>query len=400
MINIIGGTYKEINIDANTYYIFGSGLRSVAFILENSEEEIVFYTIANKEAECHLNNYKKVYNKFNFEIKHSNDLLTFKYFYSLDNPEIYPNPNLLKNKPTINVSKDNLICFGMLDGNFQIDAKKVVYDPQTSLNPIRFNVNSKATELIYIVNSNEAKSISNCSEMNDIVNFFFDVEKVKALIIKNGPSGANLYLNKEEFHRIPAYKTENVSKIGSGDVFTTSFAYYWFKKNDLSLKECAKMASKATSIFCNTESLKTFTSETNPSKFDEFKSEALDSKQVYLAAPIFSLSDVILIDKIRSSFLGFGLKVFSPYHDVGYGDEQTIAEKDIKGLDDSDIVFSVLDGLDSGTLVELGYAMSKGKKIIGYHRTVNIDSLLMLKLANIKYYNDLTTSIYQTVWSL
>lgn len=400
MIKIIGGTYREINIDSTAHNIYGSGLRAVSFILENSKQEVFFNTIGNEQTKSYLDNYKNVYVNFNFEIKHSNHLLTFKYYFSLDNPSIYPNPSTLTNKQTINVSDGNVVCFGMLDGDFKIDSEKVVYDPQTSLNPIKFSQRNKAKELIYIVNLNEAKSISNSSDISNIVRFFFEEEKVKALVIKNGPYGAKIYLNKTEFYNIPAYKTDNIHKIGSGDVFTTAFAYYWFEDKSLNLQECAMLASKSTSIYCNTGTYRTCNLNSEPFEFEEFQSKDLYNKQVYIAAPIFSLSDVILVDKIRNSLLEFGVKVFSPYHDVGYGDDQQITEMDIKGLDDSDIIFSVLDGLDSGTLIELGYAMSKNKKIIGYHRTINIDSLLMLKLAQIKYYNELTTALYQTIWSL
>jgi nucleoside 2-deoxyribosyltransferase len=39
-----------------------------------------------------------------------------------------------------------------------------------------------------------------------------------------------------------------------------------------------------------------------------------------------------------------------------------------KGIDDSDMVFAVLDGVDvdSGTAAEIGYAFAKGKRILGY----------------------------------
>jgi nucleoside 2-deoxyribosyltransferase len=108
----------------------------------------------------------------------------------------------------------------------------------------------------------------------------------------------------------------------------------------------------------------------------------------------------MLIDQIRDAFLDFGVKVFSPYHDIGYGDDVTIAIEDLKGLNKADIVFAVLDGLDSGTFVELGYAMAKEKQIIGYHRTCEDSSLLMLSPSKIKQFKDLTTSIYQTIWNL
>lgn len=400
MIKIIGGTYEEINLDITTYNILGSGLRSLSFILENSKQDVEFFTRGNEKVAKHLSNYMGVYNNLHINISNSEHLLTFKYYFALDNPSIYPNPSTLKDIPILKASKGDFICFGMLDGDFEIDGNKVVYDPQTYLNPTKFSKRSNAKELIYVVNLSEAKSFANSSDMESILEFFFDEEKVKALIIKNGPHGAIIYLNKEEVYNIPAYKTDVVNKIGSGDIFTTAFAYYWFDYGELSIQECALYASKTTAIYCDNETYEAYNIKASKFNYNELETKKINEKQVYIASPIFSLSEIVLVDKIRDSLIDLGVKVFSPYHDVGYGNEKLIAEKDIRGIDESDIIFCVLDGLDSGTLIELGYAMSKGKEIIGYHRTVNSGDLLMLEMAKIKYFNELTTALYQTIWSL
>ena len=119
-----------------------------------------------------------------------------------------------------------------------------------------------------------------------------------------------------------------------------------------------------------------------------------------MAAPFFSIAELILIDKIINAFLGFGVKVFSPFHDIGLGDDATIAKKDIEGIDKSDIVFCVLDNLDSGTLIEIGYSIANGKKIIGYHRTCYKPQLTMLNAGDVTIYNNLTTAIYHAIWNL
>lgn len=400
MINVIGGTYREVNLDYISNNIYGSGLRAVKYLLESSTLNVNFYTAGNEDSKKYLKDFKQIYKeRFDFQIEGTNSILTFKYNFALDNPTIYPSPQLIDQKTNINVSEGNIICFGMLDASFSINANKVVYDPQTSINPIIFSKENKAKELIYIVNSTEAEVLSQSKAKKDILRFFFIEEKVTALIIKSGPKGASLFLNEETEIAIPSYITENVYKIGSGDIFTTVFGRYWLEGN-LPLEDCARYASKATALYCNDESYFIKESFFENFTFKEYIYKDLREKQIYLASPIFSLSEVILIDKIRNAFQDIGVKVFSPYHDIGYGSERFIAEADLKGLNDSDIVFSVLDGLDSGTLVELGYAMAKNMRIIGYHRTESIESLLMLECANISYFKDLTTAIYQTIWNL
>ncbi|WP_294349421.1 PfkB family carbohydrate kinase [uncultured Sphingobacterium sp.] len=396
MITVVGGTYREINYDSISHEIFGSGFRASKFLLENNCD-VNYVTYGNEDTISYLKENKKVYPRLNFRCFTSSELITFKYSFSLDNPTIFPNLFNIVKSESINVNEDNIVCFGILEAEFKIKGKKVVYDPQTGIQPRKFSAFGKTEELVYIVNKSEAESISGSKNINDIKAFFFEQEKACAIIIKNGPHGAKLYYEQYEFD-IPSYITNNVHKIGSGDIFTGSFAYYWLEKN-LPLEKCALYASLSTAYFCDIQAyVDTSLIENKPYKEHTFSD--LSGKQVYLAAPFFSLAELILIDKIRTAFIDFGVKVFSPFHDIGFGDDESIARKDIKGLMKSDIIFCVFDNLDSGTLIESGFALAHDKKIIGYQRTCQNNHLLMLKPADIKLYDNLTSAIYNTIWSL
>ncbi|TBX69621.1 hypothetical protein EZL74_07015 [Flavobacterium silvisoli] len=396
MISVIGGTYREIDYDDVSLDIYGSGYRCCKFLLEN-KCIVNYHTSGNDEVENYLNEVKKVYSNFSFKLTKSEDLVTFKYSFALDTPNIFPNILNIKSTDNIKVDGDNIICYGMLESEFNISGKKVIYDPQTSLRPKKYSEFGIAEELIYIVNMNEAKSISSQNELEEIKKYFFNNEKAYALIIKNGPHGAKLYLKSNEEIDIPSFITKNVNKIGSGDIFTSSFGYYWMNKK-LPLKECAILASKATSLYCDKKvyiDVKDFEYD-----FIAYEGKNLKDKQVYIAAPFFSLAELILIDKIRNAFLEFGVKVFSPFHDIGFGDDEAIAIKDLQGIKDSDIIFCVFDNLDSGTLIESGFSIAMDKKIIGYHRTCEDSKLLMLKPGNLKVFKNLTTAMYHTIWNL
>jgi hypothetical protein len=396
MISIIGGTYREINYDDNSIDIFGSGFRCAKYLLENNCD-VNFHTSGNDEVINYLQENKKVYQKLKFTNCYSEELITFKYSYALDEPSIFPNILKIKKTDIINIEDSNIICYGMLETDFKVKGKKVIYDPQTSYKPIKFKDIGQACDLIYIVNQNEAESISSSNNLIDIKKYFFQEEKVSAFIIKNGPFGATLYYKDVEF-QIHSFISKNVNKIGSGDIFTSSFGYYWMVK-DLSLEDCAIFASRSTALYCDK---KVYVDSENLSEFiyPIFTCKELSNKQVYLASPFFSIAELILVDKIRNSLLNFGVKVFSPFHDIGFGDDVTIAQKDIDGINNSDIIFCVFDNLDSGTLIESGYSLAKNKKIIGYHRTSDDNKLLMLKPSNIKMFNNLTTAIYHTIWNL
>ncbi|CAM3689955.1 PfkB family carbohydrate kinase [Sphingobacterium prati] len=396
MIAVVGGTYREINYDNVSHEIFGSGFRSSKFLLENNCK-VKYVTFGNEETLLYLEENKKAYPALDFKFLTSPELITFKYSFALDNPMIFPSlPNIVKSEH-IMISDDNIICFGLLEGEVNIKGIKVIYDPQTAVKPKKFSAFGEAEKLIYIVNKSEAESISGSKDIKDIKTFFFKEEKAYALIIKNGPHGAKLYYDQYEFD-IPSYITSNVHKIGSGDIFTGSFGYYWLEK-DLPLEKCALYASLSTAYFCDIQAY-IDTSSIENKQYKEHVFSDLSEKQVYLAAPFFSLAELILIDKIRTAFLDFGVKVFSPFHDIGFGDDESIARKDIEGLMKSDIIFCVFDNLDSGTLIESGFALAHDKKIIGYQRTCEKNHLLMLKPADIKLYDNLTSAIYNTIWSL
>ncbi len=396
MINVVGGTYREINFDDVSMEIFGSGFRCAKFLLEN-KSSVNFITSGNAEVVKVLKENQKVYPKLKFECHPYDELITFQYSFALDDPSIFPSLLNIKKTKDWEFVGDDLIAFGMLESDYEIDCKRVVYDPQTSIKPKRFSELGKAQELVYIINRNEAHSISSSQDIEEIKKYFFKEENVKAFIIKNGPHGATLYTKSDE-HHIPCYITNNVYKIGSGDIFTASFGYYWMSKN-LSLEESALFASKSTAVYCDK---KAYIDCTNNFKFEykEFKARNLSKKQVYLASPFFTLSELILVDKIRDALLSFGVNVFSPFHDIGLGEAISIAKKDIEGIENSDVIFAVLDNLDSGTLIESGFSMAIGKTIIGYHRTCDDNKLLMLKPGNFTTNSNLTAALYQTIWSL
>ncbi|MBW1656478.1 PfkB family carbohydrate kinase [Flavobacterium quisquiliarum] len=396
MIKVIGGTYREIDYDDISIEIYGSGFRAAKFLLENNCM-VNFSTVANNDVIEYLKENQKVYKNFTFENNEYNELITFKYSFSLDYPSIFPNLLNISKAEEINVSSENIIAFGMLEADFALSGNKVVYDPQTPIKPKKFSEFGKAEELVYIVNKNEAFSIASSENIEEIKNYFFNSEQAKAFIIKDGPFGAILHLKDKEV-KIPSYITNNVYKIGSGDIFTSSFGFYWLEKG-LSLEKSAIYASRSTAIYCD-KKVYVDTSILDSFNYREFNNKTFSEKQVYLASPFFSISELILIDKIRSAFLSFGIKVFSPFHDIGLGDEISIAKKDLEGIEKSDVIFCVLDNFDSGTLIESGYSLAKGKKIVGYHRTCSDSDLLMLKPANILFYQHLTTAIYQTIWNL
>ena len=97
-------------------------------------------------------------------------------------------------------------------------------------------------------------------------------------------------------------------------------------------------------------------------------------KIIYLAGPLFSHAELEYNRKLKDLLLKKGFSVFLPQEDAEdtlnereKQNQECIFNKCVEGVDDSDIVVAVLDGVDvdSGTAWEIGYAYAKEKPIIG-----------------------------------
>jgi len=113
-------------------------------------------------------------------------------------------------------------------------------------------------------------------------------------------------------------------------------------------------------------------------------------KTVYLAAPLFSDAECDFNRKIREELQSLGFKVFLPQEDSNNIKDKTnrkkiIFNKNLNGIDNSDMIVAVIDGadVDSGTAWEIGYAFAKGKPVIGLRtdfRTLGIEGTVNLMI--------------------
>jgi len=101
---------------------------------------------------------------------------------------------------------------------------------------------------------------------------------------------------------------------------------------------------------------------------------SIRKKTVYLAGPLFTHAELEYNRKLKDILHKKGFSVFLPQEDAE--DDSTEREKQnqesifkrcVVGVDSSDIVVAVLDGVDvdSGTAWEIGYAYATEKPVIG-----------------------------------
>ncbi|NDK57366.1 PfkB family carbohydrate kinase [Pontibacter fetidus] len=398
MINIIGGTYHEVCFEPYWDETYGSGLRACLSLLDlDSELDLNFHTFSDRINQSYLQSLEAQYRRLKITLSEVKGSPVFQYDHPLAVPRIYPRPDTLE-KGYIEAEADNVIFYGILEGDASIKGRNVVYDPQSPANPIPFSkTGSTADSLAVVVNYSEAKLMSKRKDVPGIRAFFFEEENVDVLVLKFGPKGAKVFTRNGEEYDVPVFKTKSVWPIGSGDVFTAVFAYYWFK--GIPVEGAALNASQATAKYCSTRLLQ-FSPQADVLNLEPLLIADYTDKTIYLAGPFFTFAERWLIDQIRTALQGIGLKVFSPFHDVGHGLAKDVVQKDIEGLESAGLVFAVLDGLDSGTLFEIGYAVARGIPVIAYVQNEGEESVKMLEGSNCMLERDLTTAVYKSFWVL
>jgi nucleoside 2-deoxyribosyltransferase len=285
----------------------------------------------------------------------------------------------------------------MLEAEINIDGGWVVYDPQSPRQPKSFREQGgKAKHLALVMNESEARKLSGKEELLQIRQVLFEREGCEVLIIKCGAKGAVVYSSiDDEGTIVPVYITSHVFPIGSGDVFTTVFSFFWFGGSNP--VDAALNASKAAAAYCEEYGIVDgIPARLKTGVFNEFVPDKRG--QIYLAGPFFTLNSKLFVSECRNMLQAMGLRVFSPYHDVGEGKAEDVAPKDIEKLNECSCVFAIVDGLDSGTMFEVGYAVALGKKVVAYVENETEGALKMLEGTGCVIEKDFTTAIYKTCW--
>jgi len=226
--------------------------------------------------------------------------------------------------------------------------------------------------------------------------FLLQREGAEAVVVKDGVRGARV-VTEAAVRSIPCYRTPEVFKIGSGDVFSAVFALNWMIRSQ-DVVTAAFVASRETARYCASQSL-SILKDPVIEKYPACRTRSTGKRQIYLAGPLFNVPERWFVDETVRVLERFGLKVFSPMHDVGTSpDTSAIARSDLAGLDASRVVFAVVDGVDCGTIFEIGYAIAKGKPVITYGERVADSDMTMLYGTRVQHYRDYAAAIYHAAW--
>jgi nucleoside 2-deoxyribosyltransferase/hydroxymethylpyrimidine/phosphomethylpyrimidine kinase len=403
-MTIVGGVYRELcRLPTNTDETWGSGGRAAAVVAGLGVKATLHTAVDNQTAGL-LNSLAYTFHFTTVQTDIST-ALQFHYDHALSSPRIWPSERLGEKIRQLRVEAENALVFGMLEAKADICAKCVVYDPQNPRSPEPFiAAPGSSPRTAYVLNNSEASKFAQVEEPAKAARKIANRHCAEVVVIKRGPWGALIY-DKGHLQQISAYKTDRVWPIGSGDIFAAVFAVGWACEG-MPAAKAAWRASRAAAIYVSTQVLPIQSQTIKSGKKFPFSPLELRGKplrkgeyHIYLAGPFFNIAQRWLIEESRNALQGMGLKVFSPLHEVGVGSAHDVAPQDINALKSSRAVLAVVDGLDAGTIFEIGCARSLKKPVVALAESTAEEPLKMITGTACDVQSDFVTAVYRAAWA-
>ncbi|WP_423171264.1 PfkB family carbohydrate kinase [Stenotrophomonas maltophilia] len=397
MLTIVGGIYREVCLRPQWDEVYGSAGRAASAVARlGGQVTLHGYLDAALQPilEC-----RAADEGFSLSIAPLRRSAAFHYSHGLSVPWI----EQPERQPSLSVTADHVLRFGMVESTAIVDAEYAVFDPQNVTETESFGANgSKARHLALVLNLTEARSLLQQFDLTpeQMAAELASQHAAEVVVLKMGPKGALVH-HEGAIQCVPAYATSRVWKIGSGDQFAANFAYAWMEERRSPL-EAADRASRSAAFYAqhrrypDVEELDAFAPV--PLLLSDTYLQG-QVPTVYLAGPFFTLGQLWVVEQARNCLLDMGLDVFSPYHDVGPGPAEMVVGKDIEGIHRSQVMLAIADGLDSGTIFEVGYARSRGIPVVMYAENVSPEDLKMMEGTDCFLRDDFVSAIYQTAWN-
>lgn len=251
-MDIAGGLYRELCETPRWDAIHGSGGRAAAAVLKlSSEVRLHTYVSAAHHGAAERLRALGV----DVHPAPADATVVFAYFHPLSRPHLQPPPSELRKAPTIEVEAEAVLRFGMVEGDARVGAKRAVFDPQTAREAASFRANgSRAESLALVLNEGELRALAHQDDLQAAAQAALLQEEADVLVVKRGIRGVRVFTAAGGVEEIPAYRSREVFKIGTGDVFSAHFAYWWGEAGRPPA-EAADRASRAVAAYAETRAL-------------------------------------------------------------------------------------------------------------------------------------------------
>jgi hypothetical protein len=153
-IHVVGGVYREYCVHPRWNDVFGSAGRA-ALAIAAVETPVVLHSYMDQVAHDVLADKGTWLDAFRMNPTTVQSGVGFRYLHDMAVPEIFGVPG--QKHPSLTVTEEKVVRFGMLEGDAIVDAEWAVYDPQNVREGQPFRANgSKARHLALVLNSWEA----------------------------------------------------------------------------------------------------------------------------------------------------------------------------------------------------------------------------------------------------
>ncbi|WP_439408535.1 PfkB family carbohydrate kinase [Bradyrhizobium sp. DASA03076] len=299
--------------------------------------------------------------------------ILFSYLHPLANPHLIPRKP--KANPPIKVDGSAVLRFGFVEGDSIVTAQRAVYDPQ-SLLPVRFAANgSHAARLAVVLNQAELAIMGESADMGQAVQRVVEQDRAEVVVVKCGAAGAWVFTSGEELPAfVPAFRSEAVFKIGTGDVFSAIFAHYWCEKGEPPAA-AAFAASKAVASYAQTRSL----------RISPIKPDPVMARDVNVAVVGFgnTLADIWLREETCSALLDLGVRA------------SQVPSLEIPSLDSVGSLLILADGnLRSSSALTRKASRANIPTIVFQQSRAPLPT----PAGNLQFTDDFCTAVYWAIW--
>lgn len=396
-MKIIGGTYFESVLDRGIESVWGSGFRAAASL--SFIADVCLHTYVGDDNRDVFDACAKVFDIDDKKIISTRRMPYFQYESSVLPPRVRFER---ENVEVITVeSKEAILCFGMMESQAVVHGGRVVYDPQSPYSPCDFFANgSSANELAVVLNVNEAIRMFGVKYPEGINEYFLAQPSVSCVIVKQGPAGALVIERNGNSTRVPAYRTNHVFAVGTGDVFSAFFAYLWADQKESAVLS-AMLASKAVALYVERAGVisEITRQDLASDSFRSVKWKECGCGLIYLAGPFFTIAEKKILEMFKCALNTLNVPYFSPIDEVGIGDDKVVCAGDLDGLKRSSTVLANICGMDVGSIFEIGYARAQGIPVVAFGQNLKASDLTMITGSDCFVTSDFTSAVYNSVWN-
>ncbi len=222
-IVVAGGCYIETCEEPRWRAVYGSGGRAAHALIGQAPVHLHTYfpkaragdlqALAAAGVEVHATN--------------SESAIAFAYFHPLSDPVMAPERSRIVKPQPLHVEGDAVLRFGFVTGEAIVAGRRVVYDPQSvgAFAPFEQN-GSSAEALALVLNADELRAATRHDDLDDAARELL-LGGVDVVIAKAGAYGAVVYARETQGTLVPAFWSDAVFKIGTGDIFSAAFTHAW-----------------------------------------------------------------------------------------------------------------------------------------------------------------------------